>query len=72
MSDTTTVRTARKALVDKAGCVACGCCVSSCPRNAASIFLGMFAKIDSSLCVGCGKCVSACPAGTITIEEVSR
>jgi Pyruvate/2-oxoacid:ferredoxin oxidoreductase delta subunit len=72
MSDTRTVRAARKAQVDSFSCVACGCCVPSCPRKAISIFKGMFATVDTELCVGCGKCAKACPAGFITVSEAAQ
>jgi len=72
MNNATSIKTARKAYVDTKGCVACGCCVKSCPRQAIDIFKGMFAIIDKDRCVGCGKCGNICPAGVITIEEAAR
>ncbi|NLL46223.1 MAG: 4Fe-4S binding protein [Clostridiales bacterium] len=69
MSNAKSVRALRKAQVDSKGCVACGCCVPSCPCKAIGIFKGVFANIDTENCVGCGKCAGACPAGTITISE---
>ncbi len=50
-------------------CVACGCCVKVCPRNAISIFRGIYAEVDGDLCVGCGKCATECPASVIILEE---
>ncbi|MGI6014292.1 MAG: 4Fe-4S binding protein [Oscillospiraceae bacterium] len=50
-------------------CVACGCCVKVCPRNAIQIHLGAIAQVDSEKCVGCGKCEKVCPAAIITISE---
>ena len=58
----------RKAVINTQECVACGCCIKVCPRNAITIPNGIFAKIDKSLCVGCGKCAKECPAGIITLE----
>ena len=58
----------RKAVINTQECVACGCCIKVCPRNALTIPNGIFAKIDKSLCVGCGKCAKECPAGIIKLE----
>ena len=60
----------RKAILNAALCVACGCCVKVCPRNAISVPHGVSAVIDSTLCVGCGKCAKECPASVIEIREV--
>lgn len=54
------------AVVAKPHCVACGCCTRVCPKNAITIYKGMYA-IVSTACVGCGKCAAACPAGIIGI-----
>ncbi|WP_295095130.1 4Fe-4S binding protein [Ruminococcus sp.] len=59
----------RKAVIDKSLCVACGCCVKVCPREAISVPHGISAVIDEALCVGCGKCSKECPASIITLEE---
>lgn len=61
----------RKAFVDTNDCVACGCCVKVCPRNAVEIWNGIMAKIKMESCVGCGKCAKECPASVITIQEVT-
>lgn len=50
-------------------CVACGCCISVCPKTAISILSGITAQIDSTRCVGCGKCVKVCPAAVISVTE---
>lgn len=50
-------------------CVACGSCVSVCPRNAIHIASGIIAQVNRELCVGCGKCAKICPAAVITITE---
>lgn len=62
----------RKAVVSVAECVACGCCIKVCPRNAISIPRGIHAEIDSALCVGCGKCAIECPASIITLEVAGQ
>ena len=61
----------RKAVVSVRDCVACGCCVKVCPRNAITVPKGISAEIDESLCVGCGKCAGECPASVIRLEEVT-
>lgn len=50
-------------------CVACGCCVTTCPKEAISINSGVIALIDSNTCIGCGKCSIICPAAVITIMD---
>ncbi len=50
-------------------CVACGCCVRVCPREAIRIAYGITAFVDQEKCVGCGKCAKICPAGVIDIME---
>ncbi len=50
-------------------CVACGCCVTTCPKEAISINSGVSALIDSEKCIGCGKCARICPADVITIAD---
>lgn len=59
----------RKAVVNTRECVACGCCVKVCPRNAISIPKGIYAEINTELCIGCGKCTKECPASIITLED---
>lgn len=58
----------RKATVSIKECVACGCCVKVCPRNAITIYKGIYAVVDKELCVGCGKCVKECPASILSLE----
>ena len=60
----------RKAQVDQALCVACGCCMKGGPLSAISVFRGLWARVDRSKCVGCGKCAKECPASVIEIQEV--
>lgn len=60
------------AIIDKEQCVACGCCVDFCPKNAISMFKGKYAVVDEELCVGCGKCSKICPASIINMEVVKN
>lgn len=60
----------KKATVSIQECVACGCCIKVCPRNAITVPNGIHALIDEELCVGCGKCAKECPASVIEIQEV--
>lgn len=62
----------RKAIVSIQECVACGCCIKVCPRNAITILKGIHASIDRELCVGCGKCAKECPASIISLEVTER
>lgn len=66
----TKTRKRRKAFIDKT-CVACGCCLKVCPKQALEIWKGITAKVDWEKCVGCGKCAKECPASVISIQEVS-
>ena len=58
----------RKAVVSARECVACGCCIKVCPRDAISVPQGIYAQIDRELCIGCGKCAKECPASIIRLE----
>ena len=62
----------RKAVVNIWECVACGCCIKVCPRNAITVPNGIHALIDEELCVGCGKCAKECPASIISLEVVEK
>lgn len=62
----------RKATVSIKECVACGCCVKVCPRNAITIYKGIHAVVDKELCIGCGKCVKECPASILSLEVTER
>ncbi len=59
----------RLAVVDTALCVACGCCVKVCPRQAITVPKGIFAEVERAQCVGCGLCAKACPASVIEIMQ---
>ena len=60
----------RKAVVDAAACVACGCCVKVCPVQAVEVVRGVTARVTPEKCVGCGRCVKECPASVIALLEV--
>ena len=62
----------KKAYMDAALCVACGCSVTACKLGAVSVPKGVAARIDTEKCVGCGMCAKACPASVIEIKEVSH
>lgn len=55
------------ARVDTGACVACGCCLKVCPRQALSVFKGSYAVVNQAACVGCGLCAKECPASVISI-----
>ena len=63
-------RKKRRAFVDTAACVACGCCVKVCPLKAISVYRGITAEVDGARCVGCGRCAKECPASVISVWEV--
>ena len=58
-----------KIAVDGRECVACGCCIRVCPRNAIDVAWGIAARVDPQKCVGCGKCAKVCPAAVIELAE---
>ena len=60
----------KKAQIPRELCVACGCCIRVCPKEAIQVYRGMYAVVDTALCVGCGKCARECPAGIIRAVEV--
>lgn len=60
----------KRAAVAQSDCVACGCCVKVCPKEAIHVEKGLYAMVNFELCVGCGKCAKECPASIITMEEV--
>lgn len=64
--------TRKKAVVSIQDCVACGCCMKVCPRNAIIIPNGIHAVIDRERCVGCGICTKECPASIITLEVAEK
>ena len=42
-----TARKRRKAIVDEAHCVACGCCVKVCPLRSIEIVQGLTARLST-------------------------
>ena len=62
----------KKAAVSIRECVACGCCIKVCPKNAIAVPRGIYAEINEDLCVGCGKCAKECPASAITLEAAGQ
>lgn len=58
------------ASVNVDNCVACGCCVKVCPKNAITIVSGVFAEVKRDLCIGCQKCKNECPASVIVMGEI--
>lgn len=64
-------RIRRRAFVNQSDCVACGCCVKVCPREAIYVVRGIAAEVDPKKCIGCGKCARECPATVIIIEEAA-
>ncbi len=64
-----TAKKRRRAHVDQGHCVACGCCVKVCPRQAIQVWRGVVAQVDTARCVGCGLCARECPASVIDIKE---
>ena len=59
----------RFASVDESLCVACGCCIKVCPKEAISVPKGIYAVVDVEKCVGCGLCTKECPASVIEIKK---
>jgi len=64
-----TTRKKRIAWVDQSLCVSCGCCVKVCPRDAITVYRGLYAQVDMEKCIGCKKCAKECPASVIEIRE---
>ena len=59
----------RNAAINQMECVACGSCVTVCPRSAIQVLKGVYAAIDIHACIGCEKCMIACPACVIALSE---
>jgi ferredoxin len=72
------------AVVDKETCVACGKCVSACPKNLIELIpygapkavacnskdKGKDVRVACKTgCIGCSICVKQCEAGAITVED---
>jgi len=56
-----------KAYVHKQTCLACGGCISICPRDALTMIAGK-AMVDKKKCTSCELCLKTCPIGAITWE----
>jgi Fe-S-cluster-containing hydrogenase component 2 len=56
-----------KAIVDREVCLACGGCISVCPRDAITM-IGQKSCIDKQKCTGCEICIKTCPVGAIEWE----
>lgn len=57
----------KRAIINKNRCVACGACTKVCPKQALTIYKGIYAEA-SSLCIGCGLCAKTCPASAVSVE----
>lgn len=66
----TIIKQIKKAYVETENCVACGCCVKVCPRDAISVPNGICALVALQKCIGCGLCARECPASIISLLEV--
>ncbi len=60
----------KKAIVNENKCVACGVCITKCPKDAISIVKGIFAVVDTEKCIGCNLCNKACPANAIVSQNI--
>ena len=45
-------------------CLACGGCISVCPKDALSMKSSK-AHLDDNKCISCGICIKTCPIGAI-------
>ena len=62
----------KSAFAIKNYCVACGTCISVCPKGRRrhwEIPFGIQAKVNFEDCIGCGKCRQVCPADSIIMKE---
>lgn len=59
----------RYSTVERSNCVACGTCVTVCPKEAIKVIRGCYAAVNSGICIGCNKCGKVCPTGCITLVE---
>lgn len=64
------MKSLKQAVINKRGCVACGCCERVCPRGAIYIKHGVHAEVNNNLCTGCGMCARECPASLIEVKAV--
>lgn len=61
----------KKAIISQNECVACGCCLKACPKEAIFILNGAYATVDIERCIGCSLCEKTCPASIIRMGEIS-
>ena len=52
-------------------CVACGACLTACPRGAIAMGTDVKVHTDRTFCTGCGACVPICPADAREISGYS-
>lgn len=60
---------ARKAVVCRDGCVACGTCLMVCGKQAIRVMKGCYAQVDAFRCEGCGNCAAVCPTNCISLGK---
>jgi len=53
--------------VHEEACIACGNCLSSCPRGAIELVMDRAVLVDEALCAGDGACLEAC-GGALELE----
>jgi len=58
-----------KALVNNNKCLACGGCISICPKDAITMITSK-AIVNKKECISCEICINACPIGAIMWEIV--
>ena len=61
----------KSAIINKKRCVACGACANVCPRQALTIYKGIYAVV-SDACIGCGKCAKICPTSAVSLEVLNE
>lgn len=62
----------KSAVIQKNKCVACGACISECPKSAIRIINGSYAEVDKEKCVGCGLCKKVCAASAIKVGNEKK
>ena len=60
-----------KAIVDKSKCLACGGCISICPKDAILMY-GNKAFVIGEKCISCAICIKTCPVGAIGEEVIKK
>ena len=59
-----------KAFARKEKCLACGGCISVCPRDAILMIISK-AVVNKEGCNSCSICIKTCPVGAIIWEETT-